>query len=169
MDTHRYMAGRLLAPLRAMTFDRKGLLNEVANLRTRIEVVMERLLSTKFELLLTRCELEDTAEELGQWRERAAMLERLHDETSDKVAGRQQLPKALPTFALREILHGRVTTLLDEGIYVEVDSVEWLVMIPELSWGDIRHPSEIVSQGEEVEVKVLSTPADSQHPFLVLI
>jgi S1 RNA binding family protein len=163
MNTHRFaLAGRLLDAFRALTCDRKPLLKEVANLRARIELVTEHFWSTKSELI-------DTAEDRERWRERAAMLERLHDEVSDRVAGRQPLPKALPTFGLREVLCGPVTTLLEDGVYVKLDGVEWLVMIPELSWGDITHPSEIVSQGAEVEVKVLSTPADSQHPFLVLI
>jgi hypothetical protein len=163
MDIRRFaFVRKLQGALRFIACDRHALLNELAQLRERIEIATERFWST-------RRELEETAYERDQWRERAAMLERLHDENRAKESGRPQLPKTLPTFGLRQVLVGPVSTLLDGGVYVELDGVEWLVMVPELSWGDIGRPSELVSQGEQVRVKVLSTPADSEHPFLVLV
>ncbi len=52
-------------------------------------------------------------------------------------------------------LRGRVTTITDFGVFIDLGGVEGLAHISELSWGRVSHPSEVVSCGEEVEVCVL--------------
>ncbi|MFO8034640.1 MAG: S1 RNA-binding domain-containing protein [Candidatus Bipolaricaulota bacterium] len=52
---------------------------------------------------------------------------------------------------------GRVVSVTDFGAFVELEEdVEGLVHVSELSWGFPRHPREVVSEGDEVEVVVLS-------------
>lgn len=159
---HLALTGRLRAALRFVACDRRALLSELAKLRERIEVVTERY-------WFTRHAWEEAAKERDRWRERAAMLERVYDETRNRQKGRRRLPKAVPSFRLGQVLEGPVTGIGTNGIYVELDEVDWLVAIPELSWGDVRHAVEMIAEGEYAKVKVLSTPAHSEHPYLVLV
>ena len=45
--------------------------------------------------------------------------------------------------------------ITDFGVFVDLGGVDGLLHISELSWGRVKHPSEIVSEGEKIEVKVL--------------
>lgn len=54
-----------------------------------------------------------------------------------------------------QIRHGRVTKLTDFGAFVDLGGAEGLVHISEMAWSRVRHPSEVVQEGEEVDVKVL--------------
>lgn len=54
---------------------------------------------------------------------------------------------------------GTVTKLMNYGAFVDIGGVEGLVHISDISWNHIKHPSEIVSEGEEVEVSVISFDA----------
>ncbi|HHY92764.1 MAG TPA: 30S ribosomal protein S1, partial [Firmicutes bacterium] len=54
-----------------------------------------------------------------------------------------------------QVRHGRVTKLTDFGAFVDLGGAEGLVHISELSWSRVRHPSEVVHEGDEVDVKVL--------------
>ncbi len=60
---------------------------------------------------------------------------------------------------------GKVTNLVDYGVFVELDSgVEGLVHISEMSWTrKLRHPSQMVRQGDEVEVVILGIDADKKR------
>ncbi len=51
---------------------------------------------------------------------------------------------------------GTVTKLMNYGAFVDIGGVEGLVHISDLSWNHIKHPSEVVSEGDEVEVYVLN-------------
>jgi len=51
---------------------------------------------------------------------------------------------------------GRVTTITDFGVFVDLGGVEGLIHISELSWGRVCHPDAIVSPGDEIEVYILN-------------
>jgi len=55
-------------------------------------------------------------------------------------------------------VHGKVVSLTDYGAFVELEEgVEGLVHVSEMSWTQkIRHPSKVVSVGDQVEAKVLN-------------
>ena len=55
-----------------------------------------------------------------------------------------------------QIIKGKVQRLTDFGVFVDIGGVDGLVHISELSWGRVNHPSEIVTEGEEIDVKVLN-------------
>jgi ribosomal protein S1/(E)-4-hydroxy-3-methyl-but-2-enyl pyrophosphate reductase len=54
-----------------------------------------------------------------------------------------------------KIYKGAVKSLTKFGAFVDIGGVDGLIHISELSWGKIKHPSEVVSKGDIVEVKVL--------------
>jgi len=54
-----------------------------------------------------------------------------------------------------QIVRGVVNRITDFGVFVDIGGVDGLAHISELSWGRVEHPSEVVKEGEEIEVKVL--------------
>lgn len=63
---------------------------------------------------------------------------------------------------------GRVTTITDFGVFVDLGGVEGLVHISELSWGRVCHPDEIVSIGQEITVFILQIDRDKARVALSL-
>jgi small subunit ribosomal protein S1 len=60
---------------------------------------------------------------------------------------------------------GKVTNLVDYGVFLELEpGVEGLVHISEMSWTrKLRHPSQIVHQGDEVEVVILGVDSEKKR------
>ena len=55
-----------------------------------------------------------------------------------------------------EIRRGRVTSIADFGAFVDIGGADGLVHLSELSWSRVKHPSEVLQVGDEVDVYVLS-------------
>lgn len=54
-----------------------------------------------------------------------------------------------------QVRTGRVKSLTDFGAFVDLGGIDGLVHVSELSWQRVGHPSQVVSPGDEVTVKVL--------------
>ena len=54
-----------------------------------------------------------------------------------------------------QVLTGRVKNITDYGVFVDLGGVDGLLHITDLSWGRLKHPSEAVAVGQELEVQVL--------------
>jgi len=54
-----------------------------------------------------------------------------------------------------QVLKGRVKNITDYGVFMDLGGVDGLLHITDLSWGRLKHPSEAVKVGEELEVQVL--------------
>jgi small subunit ribosomal protein S1 len=70
----------------------------------------------------------------------------------------EQQARAAETRARLEVgavLQGTVTTLKDYGAFVDVGGIEGMVHISELAYGHVKHPQEVLSVGQSVEVAVL--------------
>ena len=61
------------------------------------------------------------------------------------------------------VIHGIVRRLTDFGAFVDVGGVDGLVHITDLSWGRIKHPSEVVKPGQEVDVQILSLDRERER------
>jgi len=61
---------------------------------------------------------------------------------------------------------GRVTTITDFGVFVDLGGVEGLIHISELSWGRVCHPTDIVSIGGEIEVYVVQVDEEKARVAL---
>ncbi len=58
---------------------------------------------------------------------------------------------------------GKITNVTDFGAFMEVEKgVEGLIHISDLSWRKIKHPSEIVKAGDEVEAVILNIDVDKE-------
>jgi small subunit ribosomal protein S1 len=53
------------------------------------------------------------------------------------------------------VVTGKVKNITDYGVFVDLGGLDGLLHISDLVWGRITHPSEAVSQGQEIEVQIL--------------
>ncbi len=53
------------------------------------------------------------------------------------------------------VVKGKVKNITDYGVFVDLGGVDGLLHITDLAWGRVKHPSEIVKTGDEIEVKIL--------------
>ena len=53
------------------------------------------------------------------------------------------------------VIHGIVRRLTTFGAFVDVGGVDGLIHITDLSWGRIKHPSEVVQPNQEIDVKII--------------
>jgi small subunit ribosomal protein S1 len=74
---------------------------------------------------------------------------------------------AAQKYAPNSVVRGTVTKLMDFGAFVEVEpGIEGLVHISELSHKHVRRSAEVVKEGEQIEVMVLSVDAQAQRMSL---
>ena len=61
-----------------------------------------------------------------------------------------------------EVRRGRVSSICDFGAFVDIGGADGLVHLSELSWSRVRHPSEVLKVGQEVDVHVLGINAQEK-------
>jgi len=74
----------------------------------------------------------------------------------------------LETLAEGAQLKGVVKNLTDYGAFVDLGGIDGLLHITDMSWKRVKHPSEVVEIGQELEVKVLTFDRDRQRVSLGL-
>ncbi len=57
---------------------------------------------------------------------------------------------------------GRVKTIKDYGAFVDIGGVDGLLHVGQISWSRINHPSDVLTPGQEIEVKVLSVDPEKK-------
>ena len=67
-----------------------------------------------------------------------------------------------------DVVTGTISNIVDFGAFVDLDGIDGLIHISELSWSHVNHPSEVLDIGQEVEVKVLDIDRDRQRISLGL-
>ena len=72
--------------------------------------------------------------------------------------------------SLREgmIVHGVVKNITDYGAFVDLGGIDGLLHITDLAWRRVRHPSEVVTPGQELDAKVLKYDAEKNRVSLGL-
>mgnify|MGYP001767250887 FL=1 len=78
--------------------------------------------------------------------------------------------KIMETYPVGSVVKGKVVNLTDYGVFVELKSgVEGLVHISEMYWTrEIKHPSKVLSIGEEIDVMVLEVNPQNKRISLSL-
>ncbi len=61
-----------------------------------------------------------------------------------------------------ETRRGRVTSITDFGAFVDIGGADGLVHLSELSWSRVKHPSEVLHVGDEIDVYVLGINAQEK-------
>jgi small subunit ribosomal protein S1 len=90
---------------------------------------------------------------------RRAVLEEQRKEDRERILDRLQ-----PS----QVVEGKISNIVDFGAFVDLDGIDGLIHISELSWSHVNHPSEILSIGDTVSVKVLDIDRDRQRISLGL-
>ncbi|MGZ4400428.1 MAG: 30S ribosomal protein S1 [Gaiellaceae bacterium] len=67
-----------------------------------------------------------------------------------------------------DIVTGTISNIVDFGAFVDLDGIDGLIHISELSWSHVNHPSELLDIGQKVRVKVLDIDRDRQRISLGL-
>ncbi len=66
------------------------------------------------------------------------------------------------------VVEGQISNIVDFGAFVDLNGIDGLIHISELSWSHVNHPSEILNIGDTVAVKVLDIDRDRQRISLGL-
>jgi len=67
-----------------------------------------------------------------------------------------------------QVVEGKISNIVDFGAFVDLEGIDGLIHISELSWSHVNHPSEVVSIGDTVRIKVLDIDRDRQRISLGL-
>ena len=97
-------------------------------------------------------------------------LERERINLSMKKLAGNPWEDVLLNYSIGQKVTGKVTNLTQFGAFVEIESgLEGLIHVSEMSWTKrIRHPKEVLSEGEDVEAMILKVDADAQRISLGL-
>ena len=90
---------------------------------------------------------------------RRAVLEEERKEVREQILGRLEAG---------QVVEGKISNIVDFGAFVDLDGIDGLIHISELSWSHVNHPSEVVSIGDTVRIKVLDIDRDRQRISLGL-
>jgi small subunit ribosomal protein S1 len=90
---------------------------------------------------------------------RRAVLEEERKEVREQILDRLQPG---------QVVEGKISNIVDFGAFVDLDGIDGLIHISELSWSHVNHPSEVVAIGDDVRIKVLDIDRDRQRISLGL-
>ncbi|HEX4009363.1 MAG TPA: 30S ribosomal protein S1 [Solirubrobacteraceae bacterium] len=90
---------------------------------------------------------------------RRAVLEEQRKEDRERILDRLQPGQTV---------EGTISNIVDFGAFVDLDGIDGLIHISELSWSHVNHPSEILNIGDTVSVKVLDIDRQRQRISLGL-
>jgi small subunit ribosomal protein S1 len=102
--------------------------------------------------------------ELNRSRNNVVLSRRAVLEEERKEVRQQILDRLQPGL----VVEGQISNIVDFGAFVDLDGIDGLIHISELSWSHVNHPSEILNIGDTVKVKVLDIDRDRQRISLGL-
>ena len=90
---------------------------------------------------------------------RRTLIENERDEAKQKL---------LNTISEGDIIKGTVTNVAEFGAFIDLGGIDGLLHVTDMSWGRIKHPSDICKTGDDIEVKVLKVDFDTEKIALGL-
>ena len=111
---------------------------------------MEKLVGQEIRCRITK--LDVTEEDVVV--DRRAVLE--EEERSVKEQRYSQLREG-------EVVTGTVRNLVEYGAFVDIGGIDGLLHVADISWHRVNKPSDVLSPGQEIEVKVLKVEGDKQR------
>ncbi|HEY6055820.1 MAG TPA: 30S ribosomal protein S1 [Gaiellaceae bacterium] len=102
--------------------------------------------------------------ELNRSRNNVVLSRRAVLEDERKEQRQQILDRLQPG----DVVEGQISNIVDFGAFVDLDGMDGLIHISELSWSHVNHPSEVLEIGQTVKVKVLDIDRDRQRISLGL-
>jgi small subunit ribosomal protein S1 len=80
----------------------------------------------------------------------------------------EERDKLLESLKEGTIVKGIVKNITDYGAFVDLGGIDGLLHITDLAWRRVRHPSEVLTVGDEIEAKVLKFDAEKNRVSLGL-
>jgi small subunit ribosomal protein S1 len=74
--------------------------------------------------------------------------------------------KTLATIHEGKVIDGVVKNITEYGVFVDLGGVDGLLHITDISWGRVKHPSELFSIGDEIQVKILNLDLERERVSL---
>jgi small subunit ribosomal protein S1 len=78
----------------------------------------------------------------------------------------EERAKLLETLREGAIVHGVVKNITEYGAFVDLGGIDGLLHITDMAWRRVRHPSEVVTVGQELTAKVLKFDAEKNRVSL---
>jgi small subunit ribosomal protein S1 len=72
----------------------------------------------------------------------------------------------METLSEGQIVHGKVKNVTEYGAFVDLGGIDGLLHLTDLSWGRVKHPSDIVKPEQEVDVIILKFDKEKQRVSL---
>lgn len=85
-----------------------------------------------------------------------------------KAQAEEQEKKLYDTFKKGDKVTGKVKRLTDFGAFVDIGGVDGLLHITDISWTKIKHPSEMLNVGDEIEVLIMNVDPEKKRISLGL-
>jgi len=79
---------------------------------------------------------------------------------SEKEAVKEGLAARFEKLAIGDSVNGVVTGVVDYGVFVNVEGIEGLVHISEISWERVNNPNDYVKVGQTIEAKIIAIDKD---------
>jgi small subunit ribosomal protein S1 len=79
---------------------------------------------------------------------------------SEKEAVKEDMQNRFEKLKVGDTVKGVITGVVDFGAFVNVDGIEGLVHISEISWERVESPSDYVKNGDEIEAKIIAIDKD---------
>ena len=102
---------------------------------------------------------------------------KINDDRKNVVLSRRELIEAeraekrqrfMDTIKIGDTVKGTVKNLTDFGAFIDLDGMDGLLHITDMTWGRLGHPSELVKVGQELEVVVLDINKEKERVSLGL-
>lgn len=79
---------------------------------------------------------------------------------SEKEAKKDQISEVIGKLEVGQKVKGKVTGVVDFGIFMNIDGIEGLVHISEISWDRVEDPAKFAKVGDEIEVMIIGKEQD---------
>lgn len=102
---------------------------------------------------------------------------KINDDRKNVVLSRREIieqeraekrARFLESVSVGNIVHGTVKNLTDFGAFIDLDGMDGLLHITDMTWGRLGHPSELLEVGQELEVIVLDINKEKERVSLGL-
>jgi small subunit ribosomal protein S1 len=79
---------------------------------------------------------------------------------SEKEAAKDDMQERFAKLAVGDVVEGVITGVIDFGAFVNVDGIEGLIHISEISWERVEDPKKYVKNGDTVKAKIIAIDKD---------
>jgi small subunit ribosomal protein S1 len=79
---------------------------------------------------------------------------------SEKEALKEEMQNAFSKLKVGDTVEGVITGVIDFGAFVNVDGIEGLIHISEISWERVENPKDYVKVGDKVKAKIIAIDKD---------